>query len=89
MNDLSRGHTTSLLVDGDLDTLRAESKVPVLFNTCEIDEQFDAARQALADTLLGDGKYKAGYRRTYFAGVRHGFAVRGDLVSPMTPARDC
>jgi hypothetical protein len=32
------------------------------------------------DSILGDGKYKPGYNRTFFLGVGHGFAVRANLV---------
>ena len=57
---------------------------PVLFNTCEVDPQFPIESQKIADELLGDGKYSPGYKRTYWDGCTHGFAVRGDIVSLQT-----
>jgi hypothetical protein len=60
--------------------LRDVSTNPLLINSCEVDRQFPAENQALADSILGDGKYKPGYERTYWEGCEHGFAVRGDLV---------
>lgn len=58
----------------------AESKAPLLINSCEFDQAFPVEKQAIADELLGGGKFAPGYERTYWAGCTHGFAVRGDLV---------
>ena len=41
---------------------------------------FPKEAQAIADEILGGGKYAPGYVRTYWEGCTHGFAVRGDLV---------
>ena len=41
---------------------------------------FPIAAQEQADAILGGGKFAPGYERTYWPGVAHGFAVRGDLV---------
>jgi len=35
---------------------------------------------------LGDGKFKPGYKREYFNGCTHGFAVRGDMNNPEVKA---
>jgi len=35
---------------------------------------------------LGDGKFKPGYKREYFKGCTHGFAVRGDMNNPEVKA---
>ena len=40
----------------------------------------------MGDELLGDGKYKPGYSRTYWEGCTHGFAVRGDMSDPKVKA---
>jgi hypothetical protein len=40
----------------------------------------------ITDELLGNGQYKAGYERAYFAGCTHGFAVRGDMSKPEVKA---
>ena len=42
---------------------------------------FPLEAQAKADELLGDGKFAPGYKRPYWDGCTHGFAVRGDMVS--------
>jgi hypothetical protein len=57
-----------------------------LINSCTVDAQFPHEAQAQADALLGDGKFVPGYRREYFEGCKHGFAVRGDLSDPKAKA---
>lgn len=74
-------HPSGLKVPDDLNKLLEKSNVPVLFNTCEFDIAFGLESQAKTDELLGDGKYKPGYKRTYWKGCTHGFAVRGDMAS--------
>ncbi len=64
----------------------ATSKAPLLINSCTIDQQFPLESQAKADEILGDGKFKPGYKREYFEGCTHGFAVRGDLSDPKVKA---
>ena len=61
--------------------LESGSTTKILINAGEIDEQFPLEAQKEADTLLEGGKYKGGYKRVYWEGCTHGFAVRGDLVS--------
>ena len=61
-----------------------KSKAPLLINSCEVDSQFPPAAAEKADEILGDGKFIPGYKRTYWDGCTHGFAVRGDLVSAFT-----
>ena len=58
------------------------SKAPLLINSCETDSMFPIPAQEQTDALLGGGKFAPGYERTYWPGCVHGFAVRGDLVSP-------
>ncbi|KAG6917347.1 hypothetical protein DXG01_002918 [Tephrocybe rancida] len=67
-------HPSLLTVPDDFLTLLAKSHVPVQFNTAELDTALTPALQAVADSILGDGKYAPGYNRTFFAGVGHGFA---------------
>jgi hypothetical protein len=62
------------------------SKAPILINSCTYDERFPLESQAIADQVLGDGKYAPGYKREYFEGCTHGFAVRGDLSDPKVKA---
>ena len=63
----------------------AESEVPLLINSAEADVLFTVEIQAKADHILGTGKFTPGYKRTYWPGCHHGFAVRGDLVSNLYP----
>jgi hypothetical protein len=62
------------------------SKAPILINSCTHDERFPLESQAIADQVLGDGKFAPGYKREYFEGCTHGFAVRGDLSDPKVKA---
>ena len=55
-----------------------KSKVPLLINSCEDDEMFPKSACEAADKKFAN--FAPGYRRTYYEGVSHGFAVRGDLV---------
>ena len=55
-----------------------KSKAPLLINTCEDDELFPKSMAEEADKKFAS--FAPGYRRTYYEGVSHGFAVRGDLV---------
>ena len=57
--------------------------VPLLINSCEVDPQYPAEKQKAGDEILGGGKTEAtGYKRTYWPGCTHGFAVRGDISNP-------
>jgi len=61
--------------------------VPLLINSCETDRTFPPDAQARADEILGGGAQTSElYRREYFAGCGHGFAVRGDLSKPEVKA---
>jgi len=79
-------HPSRLEVPGDLEKYKAESKAPLLINSCETDAQFPKKSQAIADEILGDGRFAPGYSRTYWDGAQHGFAVRGDMSNPKTKA---
>lgn len=73
-------HPSPMEIPKVFDILLEKSNIPVLFNTCEDDRAFPVEVQAKADEMLGGGKYKPGYQRTYWKGCTHGFAVRGDMV---------
>ena len=68
-------HPSLLRVPEDFHELIEKSKAAVLINSCEVDPQFPLESQKIADEVLGDGKYKPGYVRTYWPGCKHGFAV--------------
>ncbi|KAF8141934.1 hypothetical protein EV363DRAFT_1309421 [Boletus edulis] len=64
-----------------------QTKVPLLINSCKIDQVFPIDSQAQADVILGGGLTKTDlYRREYFDGCTHGFAVRGDMSNPKVKA---
>ena len=43
---------------------------------------FPPEGQAKADEIFGGGKFAPGYKRNFYEGCTHGFAVRGDLNDP-------
>lgn len=51
-----------------------------LIQTCETDNPFPKEAQEAADRIFGDAKT---YKRNYYAGCSHGFAVRADLKDPV------
>ncbi|KAI9454364.1 chlorocatechol-degradation protein [Russula earlei] len=74
----------SLVQSDELDTYLEKSKAALLINSCEFDDLFPPSLAKTADEKFS--KFAPGYRRTYFEGVRHGFAVRGDPNSPVVNA---
>ncbi|KAN0088788.1 hypothetical protein V8E55_005845 [Tylopilus felleus] len=79
-------HPSLLNIPDDLYKLKA-TKIPLLINSCEFDPVFPADAQAQADAVLGGGHINTDlYRREYFQGCTHGFAVRGDLSDPKVKA---
>ncbi|RDB15818.1 Protein AIM2 [Hypsizygus marmoreus] len=79
-------HPSLLKIPDDLEKYLATSQAPLLINSCTIDPQFPLEASAKADEILGDGKFAPGYKREYFEGCTHGFAVRGDLSDPKVKA---
>ncbi|KAJ7441958.1 dienelactone hydrolase endo-1,3,1,4-beta-D-glucanase [Mycena galericulata] len=77
-------HPSQIKVPADLEKYVAVSKAPLLLNTCTIDAQFPHEAQAKADEIFKG--FAPGYRREYFEGCTHGFAVRGDLSDPKVKA---
>ena len=69
-------HPSRLQIPKDFEDLLATSNAPLLINSCEVDPAFPIDDQKKADEYLGDGKYKPGYKRTYWPGCTHGFGVR-------------
>jgi hypothetical protein len=55
----------------------------MLINSCETDPMYNPDAQAKGDEILGNGTTEAeNYKRTYYPGCVHGFAVRGDKNDP-------
>lgn len=66
----------------DIEKLLKSSHAPILINSCETDGQFPIEFQRVTDEILGEGKYKPGYKRNYYPGASHGFGCRADLEKP-------
>ncbi|KIY48856.1 alpha/beta-hydrolase [Fistulina hepatica ATCC 64428] len=79
-------HPSMLEIPGDLVKYRDTAKAPLLINSCETDRAFPKEAQEKADEILGGGQFTPGYKREYFAGCTHGFAVRGDMSDPLVKA---
>ncbi|KAF8194453.1 Alpha/Beta hydrolase protein [Mycena galopus ATCC 62051] len=79
-------HPSALVIPDDLEKYRDTVKAPLLINSCTTDQMFPLEAQMKADEILGDGKFAPGYKREYFEGCSHGFAVRGDLSDPKVKA---
>jgi len=75
-------HPSLLKVPEDIEKYLATSEAPLLINSCTYDPQFPPESQTKTDGILGEGKFKPGYKREYFEGCTHGFAVRGDISKP-------
>jgi len=78
-------HPSLLQVPADLEKY-AQTNIPLLINSCTVDSQFPPESQAKADEILGNGKFAPGYKREYWDGCTHGFAVRGNLDDPKVKA---
>ncbi|KAI6000263.1 dienelactone hydrolase [Pisolithus marmoratus] len=76
-------HPSLLQVPEDLEKYKKLSKAPLLINSCTVDPQFPREFQAEADRVIGNGEqFTETYRREYFEGCAHGFAIRGDQSKP-------
>jgi len=79
-------HPSRLAVPEIFEKYKAQSKAPLLINSCDPDPAFPPESQAIADEIMGDGKFAPGYLRTFWDGAPHGFAVRGDMSNPKVKA---
>ncbi|KAF5316757.1 hypothetical protein D9619_006548 [Psilocybe cf. subviscida] len=77
-------HPSLLKIPDDLNTYVKDSKTPLLINSCTTDSQFPLEASAQADEIFKD--FKPGYKREYWEGCTHGFAVRGDMSDPKVKA---
>ncbi|KAF7317665.1 Dienelactone hydrolase endo-1,3,1,4-beta-D-glucanase [Mycena kentingensis (nom. inval.)] len=76
-------HPSLLQIPDDLEKYKTTT-VPLLINSCTTDQMFPLEAQAKADEILTD--FAPGYKRNYFEGCTHGFAVRGDISDPKVKA---
>ncbi|KAL0571949.1 hypothetical protein V5O48_010021 [Marasmius crinis-equi] len=77
-------HPSLLQIPADLEKYVSSSKAPLLINSCTEDSQFPLEAQSKADEVFKN--FGPGYKREYFDGCSHGFAVRGDLSNPKVKA---
>jgi len=77
-------HPSLLQIPADLENYVAKSKAPLLINSCTVDTQFPPEAGDIADKIFA--KFGPGYKRDYYEGCTHGFAVRGDLTDPAVKA---
>jgi len=77
-------HPSFLKVPDDLEKYVATSKAPLIINSCTFDQAFPLEASAKADEIFRE--FAPGYKREYFEGCSHGFAVRGDLSDPKVKA---
>ncbi|KAF7374409.1 Dienelactone hydrolase endo-1,3,1,4-beta-D-glucanase [Mycena sanguinolenta] len=73
-------HPSLLKRPEDIETYRDKAIAPLLINGCTHDPVFPPADQDKADEILKD--FTPGYKRVYWEGATHGFAVKGDLSDP-------
>lgn len=76
-------HPSLLEIPADLEKYFNTSTSPLLINSCTNDVRFPLSASAKADEIFGEGKFAPGYKREYFEGAEHGFAVRGDMTNPV------
>lgn len=77
-------HPSRLAFPGDFEKYANEVKAPLLINSCEIDQGLPLENHEKVDQIFS--KFEPGYKREYFEGCRHGFAIRGDLSDPKVKA---
>ncbi|KAH8926536.1 dienelactone hydrolase endo-1,3,1,4-beta-D-glucanase, partial [Atractiella rhizophila] len=87
-------HPSLLEYPADVEKLKA-TKLPLLWNVCETDQQCPPEKQKIVDEVYGDADFCTSSlpdycglltetvdKKSYYPGASHGFAVRGDLSVP-------
>ncbi|KIK52828.1 hypothetical protein GYMLUDRAFT_265248 [Collybiopsis luxurians FD-317 M1] len=77
-------HPSLLQIPSDLEKYVSTAKAPLLINSCTVDSQFPLEAATQADKIFAN--FAPGYKREYFEGCTHGFAVRGDISDPKVKA---
>ncbi|KIY60974.1 alpha beta-hydrolase [Cylindrobasidium torrendii FP15055 ss-10] len=77
-------HPSLLEFPTDFEAYTSKATAPLLINSAEIDRLFPKEIHERVDAIF-EG-FKPGYKRTYFEGCKHGFAVRGDVSDPTVKA---
>ncbi|KAJ7886889.1 Alpha/Beta hydrolase protein [Mycena olivaceomarginata] len=73
-------HPSLLKRPQDLETYRDKATAPLLINGCTHDPVFPLEDQEKADEILAN--FAPGYKREYWDGASHGFALKGNLSDP-------
>ncbi|KAH9940882.1 alpha/beta-hydrolase [Epithele typhae] len=77
---VAAAHPSLLKFPDDFEKYIASSQAPLLINSCEFDTMFPLENAPKVDGLFAS--FGPGYKRTYYQGCTHGFAVRGDMSKP-------
>ncbi|PBK99072.1 dienelactone hydrolase endo-1,3,1,4-beta-D-glucanase [Armillaria gallica] len=77
-------HPSLLKFPDDFEKYVASTQAPLLINSCTFDQMFPKEIHEKTDELFA--KFSPGYKREYWEGCTHGFAVRGDLSNPQVKA---
>ncbi|KAG7444447.1 dienelactone hydrolase endo-1,3,1,4-beta-D-glucanase [Guyanagaster necrorhizus] len=77
-------HPSLLKFPDDFERYATAVEAPLLINSCTFDEMFPKEIHDKTDELFV--KFSPGYKREYWEGCTHGFAVRGDLSNPQVKA---
>ncbi|PBK65878.1 alpha/beta-hydrolase [Armillaria solidipes] len=77
-------HPSLLKFPDDFEKYATVVKAPLLVNSCTIDQMFPKEIHEKTDELFVN--FSPGYRREYWDGCTHGFAIRGDLSDPKVKA---
>ncbi|KAM0789899.1 hypothetical protein ACM66B_006741 [Microbotryomycetes sp. NB124-2] len=70
-------HPAGIQVPQDLETFKSQSKAALLICACEVDMTWPKEAQDKAQEMLAD--HAQGFKQVYYAGNKHGFAVRADI----------
>ncbi|KAK0457850.1 dienelactone hydrolase endo-1,3,1,4-beta-D-glucanase [Desarmillaria tabescens] len=77
-------HPSLLKFPDDFEKYATTVKAPLLIDSCTIDQMFPKEIHEKTDELFA--KFSPGYKREYWEGCTHGFAVRGDISDPKVKA---
>ncbi|KAI5474896.1 alpha/beta-hydrolase [Pseudohyphozyma bogoriensis] len=73
-------HPSLIKIPADLEALKAVGSFPLLWNTAEKDHAFGKDACEAADNVFAGEPF---YKRNFYLGCEHGFAVRGDMSDPV------
>ncbi|KAK4054048.1 hypothetical protein OIO90_003693 [Microbotryomycetes sp. JL221] len=74
-------HPAGIQVPQDLETFKSQSNTALLICACETDQTWPKESQDKAQEMLVS--HGPGFKQVYYAGNKHGFAVRADISDPI------